>query len=190
MSDYDSITQLNQENSPLLQLPAELRNRIYKFVLHDHRPVYVDIPALSDEFGNFGPRDNTRGKQALLCTCRQVHSEAPMMYFALNTFQFDLDTSLIEFTRSLTAEQLSAVKSIDMTGQLMEEIEMRAEHHKSDSPRLHLDTLTSLQKVSLYPYAFRSTPINLDVIGVYLREATGRMGLEVIEVKRSSRSRS
>ncbi|KAI4701586.1 hypothetical protein J4E81_003326 [Alternaria sp. BMP 2799] len=189
MSDYDRITQLNQENSPLLQLPAELRNRIYKFVLHDHRPVYVDIPALSDEFGNFGPRDNTRGKQALLCTCRQVYSEASMMYFALNTFQFKLntfqfklDTSLIEFTRSLTAEQLSAVKSIDMTGQLMEEIEMRAEQHASDSPRLHLDTLTSLQKVSIYPYVFRSTPINLDAIGVYLREATGRMGLEVIEV--------
>ena len=106
------------------------------------------------------------------------------MYFALNTFQFELDTSLIEFTSSLTAEQLSAVKSIDMTGELVEEIEMRAERHASDSPRLHLDTLTSLQKVSIYPCAFRSTPINLDVIGVYLREATGRMGLEVIEVKR------
>ncbi|KAI4706261.1 hypothetical protein J4E89_008995 [Alternaria sp. Ai002NY15] len=187
MSDYDRITQLNHDNSPLLQLPGELRNRIYKFVLHYHLPVYIDIPALEDEHGNSVPRENTRRMLALLYTCRQVHSEASMMYFALNTFQFELDTSLIEFTSSLTAEQLNAVKSIDMTGELVEEIEMRAEHHASDSPRLHLDTLTSLQKISIYPYAFRSTPINLDVIGVYLREATGRMGLEVIEVKRKQK---
>ncbi|KAI4661574.1 uncharacterized protein J4E78_004363 [Alternaria triticimaculans] len=187
MSDYDRITQLNHDNSPLLQLPGELRNRIYKFVLHYHLPIYVDIPALEDEHGNSVPRENTRRMLALLYTCRQIHSEASMMYYALNTFQFELDTSLIECTSSLTAEQLNAVKSIDMTGELVEEIEMRAEHHASDSPRLHLDTLTSLQKVSIYPYAFRSTPINLDVIGVYLREATGRMGLEVIEVKRKQK---
>ena len=109
------------------------------------------------------------------------------MYFALNTFQFELDTSLITFTNSLTAEQLNAVKFIDIEDDLAEEIEMRTEHPESDCPRLRLDRLTSLQEVSIHTAAFCSTPLNLDVIGVYLREATGRMGLEVVEVKRKQK---
>lgn len=61
---------------------------------------------------------------------------------------------------------------------------MRAGHPAHDHPRLRLHTLTSLQRVSIHTETLLPISLNLDVIGVYLREATGRMGLEVIEVRK------
>ena len=69
--------------SPLLELPGELRNRIYGYVLVD------DIIKL-DSTGHTEPE--------LLHTCKQVRKEAIRIYYAENRFEIlvpDYDSSLL-----------------------------------------------------------------------------------------------
>ncbi|KAK5111956.1 hypothetical protein LTR85_011703 [Meristemomyces frigidus] len=61
--------------SPLLALPAELRNRIYEFALLEQETVHVD--------------DNLR-RPALLDTCRQIRSEALRLWYTENAFLFTI----------------------------------------------------------------------------------------------------
>lgn len=62
----------NQIDSPLLRLPAELRNKIYEFALSGHR---------------IGSRRQLREVASLRYTCRQIRSETAFMEFPLNTFE-------------------------------------------------------------------------------------------------------
>ncbi|KAK3722639.1 hypothetical protein LTR37_002209 [Vermiconidia calcicola] len=70
-------------SSPLLELPGELRNRFYGYVLVD------DIIKL----------DSTRHTEPeLLHTCKQVRKEAIRIYYAENRFEIlvpDYDSSLL-----------------------------------------------------------------------------------------------
>jgi len=85
-------TSLNAVNSPLLRLPAELRNIIYDYVFvdaylieqRDRGPIYVDIPLLCVRV----PVSNVLG---LLLASRQLHCETALLLYKLSTFQFDLD---------------------------------------------------------------------------------------------------
>ncbi|EDU50553.1 predicted protein [Pyrenophora tritici-repentis Pt-1C-BFP] len=58
MTNNDTITTLNQANSPFLRLPPEIRNRVYRFALKE------------DEISIY----------------RQIHQETSMLYFSLNEF--------------------------------------------------------------------------------------------------------
>lgn len=67
--------------SPLLQLPPELRNRIYNEVLIGESSVQIHQPC-NDHTVKFG----NRFPPALLQTCRTIRGEANQLYFGLNTF--------------------------------------------------------------------------------------------------------
>jgi hypothetical protein len=124
----------------------------------------------------------------LLCTCRQIYHETSVLYFALNTFRFDCDVSLGEFARILASVKLSAVKSIILAPTSVSMIEFRARHpgvplHDLQLHDLRLDALSSLQEVTVNVCPTHLPWANHDMIGVYLRQATCNMGLEVFFVK-------
>ncbi|KAK5121504.1 hypothetical protein LTR85_005337 [Meristemomyces frigidus] len=65
------------QNSPLLKLAPELRNRIYHEILSSSKPVILDAKA----------QGLRRPNPALLQTCLQVRTEAIGIYYARNVFQ-------------------------------------------------------------------------------------------------------
>ncbi|RMY68568.1 hypothetical protein D0862_14973 [Hortaea werneckii] len=89
---------MHRENSTLLSLPAELRLRIYTYVLHFSHPLYRPLRAsiihpwhsISDQ-----NHDNSDSKfnsssladTALLLTNRQIHHEAKDCFYELNSFR-------------------------------------------------------------------------------------------------------
>lgn len=54
-------------------------------------------------------------KVALLRTCRQIHSEAALLPFVLNTFLFDNHIQLFHFLRFVTPKQAKAIQNICVT---------------------------------------------------------------------------
>ncbi len=67
------ITPQQQHDSPLLNLPGELRNKIYAYVIEDH------ITTVGTE-----RRRNRKEwkKPALFLTCRLLHDEGMSLYYA------------------------------------------------------------------------------------------------------------
>ncbi|KAK3714223.1 hypothetical protein LTR37_008025 [Vermiconidia calcicola] len=58
--------------SPLFSLPAELRNIIYKEVLHRHNGIYVKTNGITEP--------------ALLLTCKAIRSKTLPLYYTINNF--------------------------------------------------------------------------------------------------------
>ncbi|KAH5153477.1 hypothetical protein HBH69_127310 [Parastagonospora nodorum] len=81
----EEVTLRNQLESPLLRLPAEIRNNIYENVLGGHefrRNVYiVDIFSLSKQI-DLGKH---RRLLAITATCRQLQNETQKLVFRLNS---------------------------------------------------------------------------------------------------------
>lgn len=57
----------------LLELPAELRNRIYRLVLHRNKHIQVATTGYE--------------REDMLSTCRQIRQEAIKIYYYENTFR-------------------------------------------------------------------------------------------------------
>jgi hypothetical protein len=73
------------QSSPLLNLPAEIRNTIYEALFHVQGPLVIEgppkakWPQIAEPFGGTG----------LLATCQQVHNEAAGILYSRNAFLFD-----------------------------------------------------------------------------------------------------
>lgn len=90
-------TYSNQRNSPLLRLPAELRNKIYLYTLTGHEiSVYRTNPGTSTPYFHYRPLDRDASWSAhpiqfsLLTTCRQLHHEVAHLrisIYSLNAFR-------------------------------------------------------------------------------------------------------
>ncbi|KAF2789250.1 hypothetical protein K505DRAFT_341422 [Melanomma pulvis-pyrius CBS 109.77] len=94
------IAQKNSTNSPLLRLPAELRNKIYRYALGDMRIV----------IGSTGKSDITIG---LPGTCRQIYAETGTMVYQLNVFDFVLRIDYLrDWAEHRLRSQLEAVRAI------------------------------------------------------------------------------
>lgn len=73
------------EPSRLLQLPAELRIKVYKYLLISD--VGQKVPTYKpNKTPNFARRSDT----AVLATCRRIHGEALPVFYENNTFVFTL----------------------------------------------------------------------------------------------------
>jgi hypothetical protein len=77
-------TARNALASPLLLLPAELRNKIYAYVIQNGT-YYLDYCKWMRVSSTVSPR---RGWLGLLYTCRQVNAEAALLPYTLNIFHF------------------------------------------------------------------------------------------------------
>ncbi|CAI6287124.1 unnamed protein product [Periconia digitata] len=108
------ISKNNQLQSPLLRLPPELRNRIYKYALGGKklRPAGFIHRIKYEQNGRVTPPNFV----ALLSVCRQIYAEARLYPFLLNTFEF-INTEvehIDEFAVFLTTQQQQSVKSVTM----------------------------------------------------------------------------
>lgn len=73
-NDDDSL-ELSQDFFPFLKLPAEMRNRIYRYSLVFEKPFTVKFRS--------GPFDT-----GLLMVCKQIYAEAEPIFYKENAFRF------------------------------------------------------------------------------------------------------
>jgi hypothetical protein len=100
---------LDQSNSPLFRLPAELRNVIYAYVfddlvfeIFDRAPTaYLDC------------RRNQGHSRALLLVCRQIYIEARLFPFSSGTFRLEHPRYLRKWLIYITSEQRSAIGRLE-----------------------------------------------------------------------------
>lgn len=76
---HDVDSQASAKKSPLLSLPPEMRNRIYRFALVEEDD--IEIPS-----GGPFPSD-----PPLLRTCSQIRGEAISIFYLENTFSFTIE---------------------------------------------------------------------------------------------------
>jgi len=111
----------NQRESPLLRLPAELRNQIYAYVLGDHEICTESLPwgyptpghhhiQLSSH--NNGIWTRPHHFLALTATSRQLRSETEFLPFRLNCFQAHHSRSFQHFLGILSHRQRNAIRII------------------------------------------------------------------------------
>ncbi|CAN9209252.1 unnamed protein product [Alternaria alternata] len=83
--DVEAIARDNQLNSPLLRLPAELRNRIYHFTF-DTNVVVLDLPGYKNSTESYYP-PGTPYPLALAQSCTQCRYEALPYFWKTTIFQ-------------------------------------------------------------------------------------------------------
>lgn len=96
-------TERNAQVSPLFQLPAELRDQIWRCVLKDHiiRPIHIEPrnnihdvhgynnKSIKSKFSKFSKfRRSSEHRFSLLHVSRQVYAETTSLPYTLSTFAF------------------------------------------------------------------------------------------------------
>lgn len=83
---YFKIARRNEQSSPLLQLPPEIRNLIYKFVLRRRNFEITDSLAYPPATPNIKVMNKERNYLSLLSVSRQIYAETRALPFSLNVF--------------------------------------------------------------------------------------------------------
>jgi hypothetical protein len=79
-------SQQNQQQSPLLKLPGELRNRVYEYALGGT----IWTVGCTTATGSYGVNYEDRTHQkSLPLTCRQLYLETILLVYSLKTFRLD-----------------------------------------------------------------------------------------------------
>ncbi|KAI4648275.1 hypothetical protein J4E93_004687 [Alternaria ventricosa] len=112
---YLKIARQNQRNSPLLRLPAEIRNLIFGYALggrtfHISHNIYQDVTKNTNVSKNTSVSKNAL---ALLAVCRQVFAETALLPFSSNTFSAihpQVFNMWIEDFPSVFAEAVTSVR--------------------------------------------------------------------------------
>ncbi|KAH4583457.1 hypothetical protein HBI33_026050 [Parastagonospora nodorum] len=123
-SAHKATTINNQANSPLLRLPAELRNQIYEHTLSG-LVIRIEMSMNKENCGFttcstystiYDPRRYGLGNLSALSTvCRQLHTETHLLPFCLN----DFGGYSKSFTQAidgghLSTEQVNAIRKVDL----------------------------------------------------------------------------
>lgn len=97
--------------SPLLSLPAELRNIIWSNVLGDH---IFDIKCSVRIPWGLSVANTTTSPHslALLRTCRQIHAETRLLPFTINTFQFKSEDAFKPWLAKFDSAQKAAIQHV------------------------------------------------------------------------------
>jgi hypothetical protein len=130
LTGYSSLR--NQKVSPLLRLPAELRNKIYGYAFSEVRIT----PRLDHHSKKFSvKREDTRIQPAystvhrgnllaLLLVCRQIHAEAALLPF--HEFQFNLGLDCVNTLNLLmdafTKKQRETIRHIMLDDYVLSDI--------------------------------------------------------------------
>jgi hypothetical protein len=100
------IAQRNATSSPLLRLPPEIRNMIYTLIIDVNTVVFTKA-------GLGRGRHPIQDGLALLRVCRQIHAEAALLPYALNTFVFwTFISDLQAFLYGRKKEQIAALRNV------------------------------------------------------------------------------
>ena len=109
----DIRTNLNATQSPLLRLPAEIRNAIYTLVFSDQVYKFAVWPYDEDGYRSMIGRAEQPWCLGLLLTSRQVHHETALFPYKLATFDFgmndDFPRHALEFLEDRSEAQIEAL---------------------------------------------------------------------------------
>ena len=138
-----------QEACTLLDLSAELRNEIYKLCLGGRTYRFKDAFACTQA------RLDGRGEKhilALIYTCRQIHSEASLLPYSLNTFSFrEFNLSFNPFLDHRTLAQFRAITKVELVTFQAERMwaapEVFPEYFKEFKTSQFLRRLSNLEKI-------------------------------------------
>lgn len=125
---YDS-SKLNAAKSPLLRLPAEIRNTIYDKVLRDLVfELGEPIPVLKYDYDEgqvytyYDTIPHDRHRLSLLRVCRQLYRETSLLLYQLAIFEFGLEVegffhsllphTLVKFLVNRSREKVEAISRI------------------------------------------------------------------------------
>jgi hypothetical protein len=109
-ANHKNSTQRTQQDSPLLRLPAELRNTIYTYVLQGQ--IWVAPRRLSFMAGPSPPPNY----MALLHVCREMHADTRFLPFSLGLFNFgNIDIDSAANAAMFNAAQFGAIRSLAFT---------------------------------------------------------------------------
>ncbi|KAI4647855.1 hypothetical protein J4E93_004266 [Alternaria ventricosa] len=101
-------TAANQLNSPLLRLPAELRNLIYHYALGNCTLSLVPSQKSLRLFQRDMPAF------PLLAVCTQIQSEAALLPYILNTWDIANRDTLYLFLEKIHPRYIQAIKKLDI----------------------------------------------------------------------------
>lgn len=100
--------QQNQRDSPLLRLPAEIRNIIFAYALGGH--VFDTLRIIAHHYGTAVAKEQKLSP--LLAVCRQIYSETALLLYSLNTFSATRAVYVNEWVNRLGPSRLQAVSKI------------------------------------------------------------------------------
>jgi len=103
------ITSANQQNSPLLRLPGELRNQIWVYALGGQR---IRLSLRGDKILVLY-RDKTAPAFELLKVCTQIIAEARMLLYSLNVFDLVATTMINDLANGMTTSSIEAIKTLE-----------------------------------------------------------------------------
>jgi hypothetical protein len=106
----------NNQDSPLLRLPPELRDRIWGFAIGAHvlRVVYTNSPANKTVVKIQPPFKENRNTLALLRTCRQIYSETALLPYKSSTYSCDLWQPLSHGLRHMKRFQRAQIEDLQV----------------------------------------------------------------------------
>jgi hypothetical protein len=114
-------TMLNQQDSPLIHLPAELRNQIYAYVLTEARPIEVhraSAPSSMDPDCRLRfslpatvPSRHFAALLPLTQVCRQIQAETTALPYGFNIFAVEIE-AINDFVAILPAHARLVIKSL------------------------------------------------------------------------------
>ncbi|KAH7076476.1 hypothetical protein BKA63DRAFT_411228, partial [Paraphoma chrysanthemicola] len=114
----------NREQSPLLRLPGELRNKIYAYALSDGivtvfgprgEKKYHFHAQLAAASGQQHSATNLLSILGFTTACRQLHAETQSLVFPSITFHIHSDGSFVEFLDDITEAQRDTIANIQLT---------------------------------------------------------------------------
>ncbi|KAF2253549.1 hypothetical protein BU26DRAFT_387494, partial [Trematosphaeria pertusa] len=109
---YLQIAKRNQQESPLLQLPPEIRNRIYEYVLGGRTVHITKKPYRPAEGKLLSVSGNEKHFLSFLAVSRRLYAETAVLPYKLNTFSAHDPGVLREWLANLLPARRDAVASI------------------------------------------------------------------------------
>ncbi|KAI4948613.1 hypothetical protein J4E86_007961 [Alternaria arbusti] len=110
----DKISERNATTSPLLRLPAEIRNEIFALAM-SHGTISLDSSPSTKDRQILQDRHNIPPSSApLLFVCRQIHAEVALLPYRLNKFIVSGKylSAMREFLKRRTPEQLELMRDV------------------------------------------------------------------------------
>lgn len=151
-------SQRNQRESPLLRLPAELRNLIYQLTFEGSPIKSLDKVAVSlypnikfDRASTGIKFDRPCTRHHVLLTCHQIYKEAESLFYKHSIFAFNTHRhTILYFFEDRTLIQLQAITSLKFTMRhttIAVQWEMYTEYGRYDLIYYYLKYMTGLKRV-------------------------------------------
>jgi hypothetical protein len=106
-------TERNRSESPLLRLPAELRNQIFEYALHEHTGRTFQVDKRNIHEGRFLKKPAFNALD-LLQVSRQVYAETAALPVRRNTYFFVQQPNDTRFFNGLSTVHKAAITSVKL----------------------------------------------------------------------------